>query len=97
MQETYTCDHCGDAYPLDEMFRVVDDLLCADCAGEPTILCDECGTRIYIDDDEGDDTRVLCHDCCVRRYTRCERCGTLISNDSVYQYGGEYLCRELLL
>lgn len=27
MQTTHTCDHCGDTYPLDEMFHVDDDLL----------------------------------------------------------------------
>ena len=34
MQTTHSCSNCGDAYPLDEMFRVGDDLLCPDCAGE---------------------------------------------------------------
>ena len=94
MQETYTCDHCGDTYPLDEMFRVGDDLLCPDCAGELTIRCDECGRRIYMDDDEGDDEHVLCHDCCERYYTHCDRCGTLIPTGSVYQCDGEYLCHD---
>ena len=94
MQTTYTCDHCGDTYPLDEMFHVGDDLLCPDCAGELTILCDECGTRIYRDDDEGDDTHALCHACRARYYTRCDHCGALIPNDEVYQLGGESLCRD---
>ena len=94
MQTTHTCDHCGNAYPLGELFRVGDDLLCPDCAGELTILCDECGTRIYLDDDEGDDTHALCHACRDRYYTRCEHCGTLIPNDDVYQLGGESLCRD---
>ena len=80
MQTTHTCNHCGDVYPADEMFRIGDDLLCPDCADELTILCDECGTRIYRDDDEGDDTHALCHACRDRYYTRCEHCGTLKYN-----------------
>ena len=48
MQTTHICSNCGDAYPLDEIFRIGDDLLCPDCAGNLTILCDECGTSIYL-------------------------------------------------
>lgn len=94
MQTTHTCDHCGDTYPLDEMFHVDDDLLCPDCAGELTILCDECGTRIYRDDDEGDGHPSPLSRRGDRYYTRCAHCGTLIPNDEVYQFGGESLCRD---
>ena len=94
MQTTHTCNHCGDAYPLDEMFRVGDDLLCPECANDLTTICDECGTRIYRDDDEGDNIYALCHACRDRYYTRCEHCGALIPNDNVYQLGGESLCRD---
>lgn len=38
MQTTHICSNCGDAYPLDEIFRIGDDLLCPDCAGNLTIL-----------------------------------------------------------
>ena len=78
VQQTHTCANCGDAYPVDEMLLVGDDLLCPDCAGELTILCNECGRRIYQEDEEGNDAHVFCHDCCERYYIHCDHCGALV-------------------
>ena len=89
MQEMYTCDHCGEEFPLEETLLVEGDRLCRHCAARLTALCDECGTRIYLEHDEGDSNRFLCSSCSERYYTRCDRCNTLIYNENVYEYDGE--------
>ena len=94
MQNLYTCDHCDEKFPLEEMVEISGNYLCPDCAADLTILCDECGRRIYRADDEGDDCHALCHSCRERHYTTCDRCGALIHVENVYEYDSEDLCRD---
>ena len=94
MQEMYTCDHCGEEFPLEETFLVEGDRLCRHCAAGLTALCDECGARIYLEHDEGDSNRFLCPSCRERYYTRCDRCNTLIHNENIFEYDNEYLCED---
>ena len=94
MQEMYTCDHCGEEFPLEETLLVEGDRLCRHCAAGLTALCDECSARIYLEHDEGDSNRFLCPSCRERFYTRCDRCNTLIHNENVFEYDDEYLCED---
>ena len=94
MQNLYTCDHCDEQFPLEEMVEISGNYLCPDCAADLTILCDECGRRIYRADDEGDECHALCHSCRERHFTTCDRCGALIHVENVYEYDGEDLCRD---
>ena len=57
---TFTCDHCSQSFPPDQLLRCGDDRLCLHCAEELTTTCDSCGTRIYVDDARGDDVCTLC-------------------------------------
>ena len=94
MQNLYTCDHCDEKFPLEEMVEISGNYLCPDCAADLTILCDECGRRIYRADDEGDDCHALCHSCREHHYTTCDRCGALIHVENIYEYDSEDLCRD---
>ena len=94
MQNLYTCDHCDEQFPLEEMVEISGNYLCPDCAADLTILCDECGRRIYRADDEGDECHALCHSCRERHYTTCDRCGALIHVENIYEYDSEDLCRD---
>ena len=94
MQNLYTCDHCDEQFPLEEMVEISGNYLCPDCAADLTILCDECGRRIYRADDEGDECHSLCHSCRERHYTTCDRCGALIHVENIYEYDSEDLCRD---
>ena len=94
MQEMYTCDHCGERHPLEEMIAVSDDYLCQSCADELTIICEECGRRIYTEDDAGDSNHTLCQDCCDRYYTFCDHCGVMLHNEQVYHSDDDDLCED---
>ena len=94
MQEMYTCDHCGERHPHEEMIAVSDDYLCQSCADELTIICEECGRRIYTEDDAGDSNHTLCQDCCDRYYTFCDHCGVMLHNEQVYHSDDDDLCED---
>ena len=96
MRETFVCDHCGEAFPLDEAFRCGEERLCRTCAGDISILCDCCGTRIYRDADCGDSWNVLCESCYDRYYTRCDHCGAIIRSSDAYhpEWNDDTLCEE---
>ena len=78
---TFTCDHCGQSFPMEQLLLCRDDRLCPHCAEELTTTCDSCGTRIYVDDARGDDVCTLCQSCFEDYYVTCGRCGRLIRAD----------------
>lgn len=94
MQRTYTCDHCGEAFPLEETVLAEGDRLCRQCAERLTFICDECGDRFYTESDVGDSNYSLCQRCYNRYYTRCEQCNALLHNELVYRCDDEELCEE---
>ena len=94
MQEMYTCNHCGERHPFEEIINVSGDYLCQSCADELTIICEECGRRIYTEDDAGDSNHSLCQDCCDRYYTFCDHCGVMIRNELVYHNDDDDLCED---
>lgn len=80
MYET-TCSHCGCVLEDEEALRFHDEVYCADCLREVTVLCFHCGERIYWHDNEGNADTPLCGRCYTRYYVSCEHCGALIHQD----------------
>lgn len=81
----FTCDHCGEQYPLAHQYEIGEDRICSDCADELTVVCECCGTRIYSADEAGDENHTLCESCRENEYRACSRCGHLIpESDACY-------------
>lgn len=83
MYET-TCSHCGCVLEGGEVLLFQEDVYCADCLRELTVLCSHCGTRICRQDNEGTTDTPLCSRCYNRYYVTCERCGVVIPQDDAY-------------
>lgn len=84
MEETRTCDVCGQEHPISELTEFDGLLLCGSCYRTETVLCSHCGTRIWSDDNEGDGDTPLCQRCYDRFYTTCTDCGRTIHHDDAY-------------
>ena len=83
MRETI-CAHCGCVLEAEEVFPFQEDVYCADCLRELTILCEHCGKRILREENAGDTETPLCSRCYHRYYVTCERCGILLPQDEAY-------------
>lgn len=79
-----TCSHCGCVLEDGEALHFHDEVYCADCLREVTVLCHHCGKRIYRQDNEGNADIPLCGRCYTGYYVSCERCGALIHQDDAY-------------
>lgn len=83
-ENTFTCDHCGGEYPMEQQISVDGVYICADCAEEETLICSACGDRIWKDDNAGNDETPLCQCCYERYYTNCTRCGALLREEDAH-------------
>lgn len=84
MEETRTCDVCGQEHPVSELTEFDGLLLCQSCYRTETVVCAHCGTQIWSDDNEGDADTPLCQRCYDRFYTTCTDCGRTIHHDDAY-------------
>ena len=84
MEETRTCDVCGQEHPISELTEFDGLLLCEACYRTETVVCAHCGTQIWSDDNEGDADTPLCQRCYDRFYTTCTDCSRVISQDDAY-------------
>ena len=83
-QETFTCEHCGEEFPISERQAFDGESFCRACLDAETVVCSRCGERIRYSENAGTVETPLCESCYDRYYTSCERCGTLIHNDDAY-------------
>ena len=79
---TFTCDTCGDEFPLDQLIRFSAQSFCPSCLEHETLICSECGDRIRTTDNEGDGNHPLCTICYEESFTRCIHCGALLRETS---------------
>lgn len=88
MYET-TCSHCGCVLEDGEEILFQENVYCADCLRELTVLCTHCGRRIYRQDNEGNTDTPVCGRCYTQYYVTCERCGIMLLEEDAYYESDE--------
>lgn len=101
-KHAFTCEHCGDVHPFDEVVTVTfrngnTEDWCEECAENDAFCCDCCGD--YHPNDEAVEVHscgreeMWCEDCRDNSAFRCEHCGEWHSEDEacgVNVRGGRY-------
>lgn len=82
--EEFTCDCCGERFPVEQRTEFNGQSLCRFCLDSETVVCNTCGERLWNDSNAGDEDIPLCQPCYDRSYTNCVRCGALLHMDDAH-------------
>ena len=80
----FTCDDCGEIYPIDDLRSADDQSFCPDCFDRSYVYCDDCGEpveRNMVYGTPNGDT--LCESCFDNAWYRCDECSTVVPLDDV--------------
>lgn len=84
-----TCSQCGVYVPREDIYTVVNTVLCEDCYDDITLDCEWCGERIFCDDACDFHSEAICEHCYADETFCCQSCNERYLNDDCV---GDGLC-----
>lgn len=86
MKEKIKCTICNKEHESEELAVFDENLLCADCLLQKTVICHSCGKRIWKNASIEAYGEIYCDDCYQERFTTCSECGCVISAENANYY-----------